>query len=34
VPAPDAIVLDTTELSPDQVADRALALARERGLEP
>jgi cytidylate kinase len=34
VPAPDAIVLDTTELSPDQVADRAVALARERGLEP
>jgi cytidylate kinase len=34
VPAPDAIVLDTTELSPDQVADRAVALARERGLGP
>ena len=34
VPAPDAIVLDTTELSPDQVAERALALARERGLGP
>ena len=34
VPAPDAIVLDTSELSPDQVAQRALALARERGLEP
>ena len=34
VPAPDAIVLDTSELSPDQVADRAVALARERGLEP
>lgn len=32
VPAPDAIVLDTTELSPDEVAHRALALARERGL--
>ena len=27
------IVLDTTELSPDQVAQRALELARERGLE-
>jgi len=34
VPAPDAIVLDTTELSPDEVADRALALVRERGLGP
>jgi cytidylate kinase len=34
VPAPDAIVLDTTELSPDQVTDRAVALARERGLGP
>ena len=34
VPAPDAVVLDTTELSPDQVADRALALVRERGLAP
>jgi CMP/dCMP kinase len=33
VPALDAIVLDTTELSPDQVADRALALARARGLQ-
>jgi CMP/dCMP kinase len=32
VPAPDAIVLDTTELSPDEVAQRALALVRERGL--
>jgi len=32
VPAPDAIVLDTTELSPDEVAHRALALVRERGL--
>ena len=32
VPAPDAIVLDTTELSPDEVAQQALALVRERGL--
>jgi cytidylate kinase len=32
VPAPDAIVLDTTELTPDEVADKALALARDRGL--
>jgi CMP/dCMP kinase len=32
VPAPDAIVLETTELSPDEVARRALALVRERGL--
>jgi CMP/dCMP kinase len=32
VPAPDAIVLDTTELSPDEVAHQALALVRERGL--
>ncbi|HEY8114906.1 MAG TPA: (d)CMP kinase [Actinomycetota bacterium] len=32
VPAPDAIVLDTTELSPDEVANQALALVRERGL--
>ncbi|HEY3214514.1 MAG TPA: (d)CMP kinase [Actinomycetota bacterium] len=32
VPAPDAIVLDTTELSPDEVADKALALVRDRGL--
>ena len=34
VPAPDAVVLDTTELTPDEVAHRALALARERGLAP
>jgi CMP/dCMP kinase len=34
VPAPDAVVLDTTELLPDEVARRALALARERGLAP
>ena len=34
VPAPDAVVLDTTELTPDEVARRALALARERGLAP
>ena len=34
VPAPDAIVLDTTELSPDEVADQALALIRELGLAP
>lgn len=32
VPAPDAIVLDTTELTPDEVADKALALVRDRGL--
>ena len=32
VPAPDAIVLDTTELSPDEVADKALALIRDRGV--
>jgi CMP/dCMP kinase len=32
VPAPDAIVLDTTELSPEEVANQALALVRERGL--
>jgi CMP/dCMP kinase len=32
VPAPDAIVLDTTERSPDEVAHQALALVRERGL--
>jgi cytidylate kinase len=32
VPASDAIVLDTTELSPDEVADTALALVRDRGL--
>jgi CMP/dCMP kinase len=34
VPAPDALVLDTTELSPEEVARRALALVRERGLAP
>ena len=34
VPAPDAFVLDTTELSPDEVAHQALALIRERGLAP
>ena len=34
VPAPDSVVLDTTELTPDEVARRALALARERGLAP
>jgi cytidylate kinase len=32
VPAHDAIVLDTTELTPDEVADKALALVRDRGL--
>jgi cytidylate kinase len=32
VPAHDAIVLDTTELSPEEVADKALALVRDRGL--
>jgi CMP/dCMP kinase len=34
VPALDAVVLDTTELTPDEVARRALALASERGLAP
>ena len=34
VPASDAVVLDTTELTMDEVARRALALARERGLAP
>ena len=34
VPASDAIVLDTTELSPDEVAARALELVHERGLAP
>lgn len=34
VPAADAVVLDTTELSPDEVARRAFALVRERGLAP
>ena len=32
VPAPDAIVFDTTELSPDEVSRQVLALVRERGL--
>jgi cytidylate kinase len=32
VPAPDAIVFDTTKLSPDEVARQVLALVRERGL--
>ena len=32
VPAPDAVVLDTTELSPAEVTDKALALVRDRGL--
>ena len=30
VPAADAIVIDTTELGPDQTLERALAIARER----
>jgi cytidylate kinase len=34
VPAPDAVVLDTTELTPDDVVRRALSLADERGLAP
>lgn len=34
VPAADAVVLDTTELSPEEVARRAFALVRERGLAP
>lgn len=32
VPASDAVVLDTTELTPDEVAAIALDLVRERGL--
>jgi cytidylate kinase len=32
VPAPDAVVLDTTGLEARDVLDRALALARERGI--
>jgi cytidylate kinase len=32
VAAPDAIVLDTTGLEPEDVLERALALARERGI--
>ncbi len=32
VPASDAVMLDTTQLTPDEVATRALVLARERGL--
>ena len=32
VPASDALVLDTTELAPDEVAARALELVRQRGL--
>jgi cytidylate kinase len=32
VPAPDAIVLDTTGLEPGDVLERALALARQRGI--
>jgi len=34
VPAPDAVAIDTTDLSPDEVLERALELARERGLAP
>ena len=34
VPAPDAVVLDTTGLEPRVVLSRALALARERGIGP
>ena len=34
VPAPDAIVLDTTGLEPADVLARALALARARGIGP
>ena len=34
VPAADAIQIDTTELSPDEVVDRIVALALERGAEP
>ena len=32
VPAPDAVVLETTGLGAGEVLDRALALARERGI--
>jgi len=32
VPAPDAVVLDTTETEPGDVLERALALTRERGI--
>jgi cytidylate kinase len=32
VPAPDAVVLDTTGLGPDDVVRRALELVRERGI--
>lgn len=31
-PAPDAVVIDTTDLEPDETLGRALELARERGL--
>lgn len=34
VPAPDAVILDTTELQPAEVLTRALELARERGIGP
>jgi cytidylate kinase len=34
VPAPDAILIDTSELGPDEVFERALELARERGMDP
>ncbi|HJU58015.1 MAG TPA: (d)CMP kinase [Actinomycetota bacterium] len=33
-PAPDAVVLDTTGRSPDEVLSRALDLVRERGIAP
>ena len=34
VPARDAVVLDTTRTRPRDVLERALALARERGIGP
>ena len=34
VPAADAIEIDTTDLSPDEVVDRIVSLARERGAAP
>jgi cytidylate kinase len=33
-PAGDAVEIDTTDLDPDEVLERALELARERGLAP
>jgi cytidylate kinase len=33
-PAPDAVLIDTTDLDADAVLTRALELVRERGLAP